>query len=197
MEEISIYGEHEDELKELMLLLVKRIEEASRKQVESGGEKLYEHLTYRIKSDESTREKLERKGIPVTEENALKSVKDVIGIRVVCLFLKDVYENVSIIREFPGITVVKEKDYIKDEKPNGYRSYHMIVRFDDPKKEFYAEIQLRTIAMDTWAALEHELKYKKDIEDPELIIQELKRCANDLSACDASMQTIRDLIRRE
>ena len=93
------------------------------------------------------------------------------------------------------MTVTEEKDYIKNAKPNGYRSYHIILSVASEIRDFYAEVQLRTIAMDTWAALEHELKYKRDIAEPELIIEELKRCANELAACDVSMQTLKTLIR--
>ena len=169
-----------------------------------NGDKLYEHLTYRIKSDESMREKLNRSGLEETTENALRRLTDSIGVRIVCLFIDDVYECVRRIRMFPRCTVITEKDYIRNAKPNGYRSYHMIVdaAIDEPDAEgrmpghYYVEIQLRTIAMDTWAALEHELKYKKSIINPELIAQELRRCANDLAACDVSMQTLRQVIRR-
>ena len=104
----------------------------------------------------------------------------------------------------PDIRVVEEKDYIRNVKPNGYRSYHLILELQAPYEDvtganpgrFYAEVQLRTIAMDSWASLEHEVKYKQDIEDPALIIEELKRCADELAACDLSMQTISHLIRK-
>ena len=100
---------------------------------------------------------------------------------------------------------VKYKDYIKNVKPNGYRSYHLIVEITAPYEDilgnnpgkFFAEIQVRTIAMDSWASLEHQMKYKHDIKNPELIVKELKRCADELAACDVSMQTIRNLINAE
>ena len=99
----------------------------------------------------------------------------------------------------------KEKEYIKNVKPNGYRSYHLIVEITAPYEDilgnnpgkFFAEIQVRTIAMDSWASLEHQMKYKHDIKNPELIVKELKRCADELAACDVSMQTIRNLINAE
>ena len=88
--------------------------------------------------------------------------------------------------------IIKEKDYIRRAKPNGYRSYHMILR---TKAGYFAEIQLRTISMDTWAALEHHLKYKKSVGSrAALIEEELKRCADELASTDLSMQTIRDMI---
>ena len=103
------------------------------------------------------------------------------------------------------ITIKEEKDYIKNVKPNGYRSYHLIVEITAPYEDilgnnpgkFFAEIQVRTIAMDSWASLEHQMKYKHDIKNPELIVKELKRCADELAACDVSMQTIRNLINAE
>ena len=144
-----------------------------------------------------------RKELEETQKNALHTLTDAIGVRVVCLFVDDVYECVKRIREFPRVSVVTEKDYILDAKSNGYRSYHMIVDVTSDEEDvdgnvpghYFAEIQLRTIAMDTWAALEHELKYKKNIVNQEMIIQELHRCANDLAACDVSMQTLRKIIR--
>ncbi len=119
---------------------------------------------------------------------------------MVCLFVDDVYECVRLIKTIPYVRVFKEKDYISEAKPNGYRSYHMILEVKEETEgktggPFYAEIQLRTIAMDTWAALEHELKYKKNIVNQEMIVQELHRCANDLAACDVSMQTLRQIIK--
>jgi ppGpp synthetase/RelA/SpoT-type nucleotidyltranferase len=117
---------------------------------------------------------------------------DSIGIRIVCSFIDDIYANIERIRAFTDCTVVEEKDYIKHAKPNGYRSYHMIVQNTEG---YYAEIQIRTISMDTWAALEHDIKYKKDINvNKELITAELKRCADELASTDISMQTIRNMI---
>lgn len=199
----DIYGGCRPALERAMESLAARIRAADEARVAAGGERLYEHLRCRVKDEASMREKLIRKGLEPTPANALRGVRDAVGLRVVCLFIDDVYETVKLLRSIPGCTVVEEKDYIRDAKPNGYRSYHMIleVALDGPDIEgnspgrCYAEVQLRTIAMDTWAALEHELKYKKHIQNPELIAQELHRCANDLAACDVSMQTLRQIIR--
>ena len=197
---MDIYGGYRPAMEHILADLVTKIEEHG---TGENGEKLYEHLATRIKSDESMRAKLRATGLEETTANALRGLTDSIGLRVVCLFIDDVYECVRIIKDFPGCSVVVEKDYIKNCKPNGYRSYHMIldVTSEEPDVEgntpghYYVEIQLRTIAMDTWAALEHDLKYKKDISNPEMIAQELHRCANDLAACDVSMQTLRKIIR--
>ena len=99
----------------------------------------------------------------------------------------------------------RKKDYISHVKPNGYRSYHIIIEVTAPFEDidgknpgrFFAELQLRTIAMDSWASLEHQMKYKQDIKNPQLIIRELKRCADELASCDVSMQTIRNLIHAQ
>ena len=200
---MSIYGSYRDTMTSVMNGIVQCIEDNSRRHEAECGEKLYEHLNYRIKGEDSMREKLVKRGLEPTARNALRAVRDAIGLRVVCLFIDDVYENVRLLKSIPGCTIVEEKDYIQNAKPNGYRSYHMIldVAADGPDVDgndpgrYYAEIQLRTIAMDTWAALEHELKYKKDIANPELIVRELHRCANELASCDVSMQTLRNIIR--
>ncbi len=200
---MSIYGTCQECLNIVMNRLVSQIEEYSRAYEKEKGERLYEHLRCRVKSEESMRDKLRRRGLEPTPINALRTVKDAIGLRIVCLFIDDVYENAARIRRLPGVRVVQEKDYIQNAKPNGYRSYHMIleVETEEPDVEgytpghYFVEIQLRTIAMDTWAALEHELKYKKNIRNAELITQELHRCANDLASCDVSMQTLKRIIR--
>lgn len=152
-----------------------------------------EHLSYRIKSDSSMREKCRRKGLPETEESALSVLSDAIGIRIVCAFRSDVYLIRDLIVQNEDFTIVEEKDYIKNAKPNGYRSYHMIIK----NEGFFIELQLRTISMDTWAALEHQIKYKKKVgKSLSLITSELKRCADELASTDISMQTIRDMIRK-
>ena len=199
----SIYGEYEAVLPGVMNGLMSRLESRNEAYAREHGENLYDHLSGRIKSDGSMREKLRRRGLEETAANALREIQDAVGIRVVCRFVDDVYEMVRLIRQLPGCTVVLEKDYIRNAKENGYRSYHMILETETEEADplgrtpgrFFAEIQLRTIAMDTWAALEHELKYKRDIRNPELIVRELHRCANELAACDVSMQTLRKIIR--
>lgn len=161
--------------------------------------KNFEHMSHRLKTDESMAEKLSRKGCPVTEEAAVSEVRDAVGFRIVCRFIDEIYENREKILQLPGVSLVKEKDYVRHVKPNGYRSYHMIldvaVPEDAARGHYFAEVQIRTIAMDSWAALEHEMKYKHEIQNAELIGRELKRCADELASCDVSMQTIRDLIQ--
>lgn len=199
----SIYGGYAGSLEMVAKSLLDKIEFLRKAEVEKTGHDTVEFVSTRIKSEESMREKCERKGLPVTPLSALTEIHDAIGVRIVCGFLDDVYANVKHIRDFSGVEVINEKDYIRHSKPNGYRSYHMIVRVESPITDilgnkpgkFYAEIQLRTIAMDSWASLEHQLKYKKNVKNQALIVSELKRCADEMASTDVSMQTIRDLIQ--
>ena len=153
----------------------------------------------RIKSAESMRQKLQRLAFPVTAESAMKNVFDAAGVRLVCPFIQDIDRTAELIRAIPGVQIQTEKDYIRNPKPNGYRSYHMILsmplRFlGNSPKTVWLEVQLRTIAMDCWANIEHQLKYKQNIPDQALLVQELKRCADEITSTDLSLQTIRDLI---
>lgn len=193
----SIYGEKEGILRAAMADLVLLIETFQNNQLQKGQSPIYDHILYRLKSEDSMRQKCRRKGLPETEEAALHQIRDALGIRIVCRFIDDIDQLLTFFRHLPNYTVVEEKDYIRQAKPNGYRSYHLILATSIPEleKEIYLEIQLRTIAMDTWASLEHEMKYKQDILNPDLITKELKRCADELASCDLSMQTLRRLIQ--
>lgn len=189
----SIYGDQKPELETVMNGILSEIGKVREQIKEKNGTDPVEHCLARIKSEESMREKCRRKGLPETPESTLEEIHDAIGLRVVCAFLDDVYAIRDYLAALPHYEVMEEKDYIRHAKPNGYRSYHMILRIDG---KYYAEIQLRTISMDTWAALEHHLKYKKKVpKNVDLIIRELKRCADELASTDVSMQTIRDMIQ--
>ena len=143
------------------------------------------------------------KNLPRVPESALKEIRDAIGIRIVCGFIEDIYQTIEVLRQLEGCGIVLEKDYIRAAKPNGYRSYHLILEVETPYEDchgqnpgrYFVEIQLRTIAMDSWASLEHQMKYKHEIKDSKRIVRELKRCADELASCDVTMQTIRNLIR--
>lgn len=150
----------------------------------------------RIKSPDSMIEKLKRKGLPETLESALGTVHDAVGIRVICSFADDVFKVEKWLREQENYELIKEKDYISYPKPNGYRGIHLIMRVKSGKTAgTYVEIQLRTIAMDFWASLEHQLKYKKEIGHAAMMSGELKQCADEIASVDLSMQTIRDIIQ--
>ena len=193
MEKInSIYGSHLPALQKTMDKLMLHITEIRETMTRQLGMDPVEHCLCRIKSVESMREKCRRNNLPETAESALTQLFDAIGLRIVCAFVDDVYTIRDYLVNSEQYEIVKEKDYIRRAKPNGYRSYHMILR---TQSGYYAEIQLRTISMDTWAALEHHLKYKKNLGGHvDLIVSELKRCADELASTDLSMQTIRDMI---
>lgn len=187
----SIYGEHKPALENTMNDILAHIKEIRAQMNAQLGMDPFEHCLGRIKSEESMREKCRRNNFPETTQSALGDIFDAIGIRIVCAFVDDVYTIRDYIVNSGKYEIIREKDYIRHSKPNGYRSYHMILRAGG----YFAEIQLRTISMDTWAALEHHLKYKKQIGSRQaLIVSELKRCADELASTDLSMQTIRDMI---
>ena len=200
----SIYGANGDQLDALRLEVMESIDGLRRRICEKSDFDPVEHCLSRIKSEDSMREKCRRSGLPETTRSALVDIHDSIGLRVVCAFRSDVYLVRDYLAGMPGFEVVEEKDYIRKAKPIGYRSYHMILDVTAPYEDargrdpghFFIEIQLRTIAMDSWAALEHEMKYKHEVKNAELISRELKRCADELASCDLSMQTIRNLIRK-
>ncbi len=122
-------------------------------------------------------------------------------MRIICNYIDDVYEVANMLKNFRDLKVIREKDYIKNPKPNGYRSYHIIfelsLEIEGEIKPVFVEIQIRTIAMEFWASLEHEMKYKKNIKDQQLIVEELKRCADEIATIDLNMQTIKKMIDLE
>ena len=163
--------------------------------------------TSRVKSPESMREKLIRDGLEPTLQNALAHEHDAAGVRLICPMVVDVYRTAELIRAIPDVTILREKDFIAHPKPNGYRSYHMIlkmpVRFLGNTSETAAlpclEVQIRTIAMDFWASLDHQLKYKKQLDAQEAaeIGAELKKCADVIAETDCKMLSIRQKIEEK
>ncbi|MBP5443961.1 MAG: GTP pyrophosphokinase family protein [Treponema sp.] len=153
-----------------------------------------ETITSRIKDPMSIVEKLQRKGLPLTIDNMVNKLYDIAGIRVTCPFISDVYHVTQMLLQQDDIDLIEMKDYIKNPKPSGYRSLHVIVKvgvyFSDQKREIPVEIQIRTIAMDFWASLEHQLHYKKDYKMPEDISQELKAIADTITENDRRMQEL-------
>lgn len=153
-----------------------------------------EMIKSRIKKPASIMEKLRRKNFPLTMESILNNLNDVAGVRVICSFIDDIYEVAQMFSSQDDVKVIEIKDYIKNPKENGYRSYHMIVEipvfFSQKKQNMRVEVQLRTIAMDFWASLEHKMKYKKNIENIERLEEELKECAEIIAKTDEKMQSI-------
>ena len=203
MQEQDIYGKYGAYLPKILEDLSQRIQEANDRVKQETGQKLFEHFNARIKQAASMEEKCQRKNLPRVPESALKEIRDAIGIRIVCGFIEDINQTIEVLRQLEGCEIVLEKDYIRAAKPNGYRSYHLILEVETPYEDchgqnpgrYFVEIQLRTIAMDSWASLEHQMKYKHEIKDSKRIVRELKRCADELASCDVTMQTIRNLIR--
>ena len=176
----AYYGQYYIPLQNLeqeILQWLRKLVDAYAKQ---AGETPVEHIRSRIKTAEGMQEKLHKKGFETTADSALANVSDIVGFRLVTHFVGEVY-------------------YIANPKPNGYRSYHVILECPFSEAEsgtIRVEVQLRTIAMDCWASLEHEMKYKKHIDNVELIERELKRCAGEMASTDLTMQTLRDMIRK-
>lgn len=161
-----------------------------------------EMVKSRVKKPLSIVEKLKRRGLPVTLESMMDNLDDVAGIRVICSFLDDIYAVSDMLTRQDDVHIIAIKDYIRHPKDNGYRSYHMIVEipvfFSDRKKWMRVEVQIRTIAMDFWASLDHQLKYKKEVGDnSEEISEELRECAEIIAQTDERMLKIRQKIEAQ
>ena len=161
-----------------------------------------EMIKSRVKKPKSIVEKLQRRGFEISLESMEKNLDDVAGIRIICSFLDDIYEVADMLIRQDHVKVNAVKDYIQNPKPNGYRSYHMIIEipvfFSDSKKPIRVEVQIRTIAMDFWASLDHQLKYKKSfIDDNGEISEELKQCAEVIAGTDVKMLEIRKKIEAQ
>ena len=152
------------------------------------------HIEDRLKSPRSIMEKLQRKGKSFNSENARAMLNDIAGVRVICNYIEDIYAVAEFLTKQDDVTLLKTKDYIKNPKPNGYRSLHLVIEtpvfLSDGKELVNVEVQIRTIAMDFWASLEHQLKYKTDSEVSSELAQQLKDCAETIAATDLKMQSI-------
>ena len=148
----------------------------------------------RLKSFSSIREKLQREGIMATPDQIEKNLNDIAGVRVICSFLDDVYDIAEALLKQDDIRIIRVKDYIKNPKPNGYRSLHLIIEIpiflQHEKHMVKVEIQLRTIAQDFWASLEHQMRYKKNFEFTEDMGKELLECATMSASLDERMEKI-------
>lgn len=201
----EIINSHIRETKEMMLMYDCGIKEIKTKleilnnefQIQKERNPI-EYLKSRVKSLESIVVKLHKKGYQLSVENAMRELHDIAGIRVICSFIDDIYSVADMLKRQDDITVILEKDYIKNPKPNGYRSYHMVLEvpvfFSQKKQYVKVEVQIRTIAMDFWASLEHKLYYKETDVTSEEISGRLKKCADIISETDLEMQSIRDVV---
>lgn len=154
------------------------------------------HMESRIKSPQSILQKLSRKQLPTTPDSAMENLRDIAGIRVVCAYLNDIYTIAKLLTQQDDIKLVMERDYIKQPKPNGYRSLHLIVEvpvfLSEGKLMLPVEVQIRTIAMDFWASLEHQIRYKEVLDVPEDLNEELQVAAEQIASLDGDMQRIHD-----
>ena len=158
-----------------------------------------EHITSRIKSPQSIAKKIRHNHLELTVENIIKYINDVAGIRIICSFTSDIYRIADLITRQSDVKVLKIKDYITNPKPNGYMSYHMIITvpifLSEEVIDTKVEIQIRTIAMDFWASLEHKMYYKFEGNAPTHIQRELKECADIVSFLDQKMLAINEEIK--
>ena len=161
-----------------------------------------ETIKTRLKSTESILEKLHRKNLPMDMAAVEENLYDVAGIRVICPFINDIYCLADCLLQQDDVTLIEKKDYIKNPKENGYRSLHLIVEtpifLQDEKRMMKVEVQLRTIAMDFWASLEHRMRYKKNLnpELSEMLSAELKDCAETSASLDIRMGRVKDIIEK-
>ena len=162
-----------------------------------------ESIKSRVKSLDSIVRKLDKLGLPITIESAEENLQDIAGVRVVCSFVDDIYRIAECFLAQEDVTLVKRKDYIQNPKPSGYRSLHLIIKTpiytENGKKDMFVEIQMRTIAMDFWASLEHKLRYKKNInpQTAEELAKELEACAEESAKLDEKMLRIQERIARD
>lgn len=157
-----------------------------------------ESIKTRVKSMESLLKKIRRKNIPLTIDAIEENIQDIAGVRVICAFQDDIYKLAKCFLDQDDVILIQKKDYIASPKPSGYRSLHLIVKtpifLKEGKKMITVEVQLRTIAMDFWASLEHKIYYKFEGQAPEYISRELKECADMVSALDDKMLSLNEAI---
>jgi putative GTP pyrophosphokinase len=157
-----------------------------------------EHIKSRLKTPDSIVKKLKRYGYDVTIDNMVEKLNDIAGIRIICSFTSDIYQIAAMITKQSDVTVVYVKDYIENPKPNGYKSYHMVVTIPiyltDGPVDTKVEVQIRTVAMDFWASLEHKIYYKFEGNAPAYLQQELKACADVVNMLDKKMFSLNQAI---
>ena len=157
-----------------------------------------EHIKARLKSPEAIAQKLQKLNLEITAANAKGKLRDIAGIRMICPFAKDIRILVEILKSMPGMEVVDEEDYISNPKPSGYRSFHLTlmipVYFSGSTEDVPVEVQLRTAAMDFWATMEHQVRYKYKEHIPQHLCDELVICAEKITELDERMLLIQEII---
>ena len=192
---------------ELIWDLIPQINEINVRLSKECGRQVMDNITWRVKAPESIVKKLKRKGRKLTFDCALETLNDLAGIRVICSFQDDVYRMAEEIRDIPGLRIVKEKNYIAHPKDSGYRSIHLIVEYNgdgafmdecceaaDIRESLRAEIQIRSVAMNYWAILDHQLCYKNEKKEAQKIKKELKACAIAIAKIDKRFLKLRKRI---
>jgi putative GTP pyrophosphokinase len=153
-----------------------------------------EHVKSRVKSPESIFKKMLKKDCHLSLDSIKENIRDIAGLRITVSFISDIYELRKMLESQKDITIIETKDYINNPKPNGYQSLHMIIEIpifmSDREEKVYVEVQIRTIAMDFWASLEHKIYYKYNKEIPENLVQELKEAATTANALDLKMERL-------
>ena len=205
MEQLMYYDEEEEWNKALLLYNAALKEFSTKLEILNNEFTLahqynpIEHITSRLKSAQSIARKMRIKQKELTVENIIRYINDVAGIRIICTFTSDIYRIADAITNQNDVTTLKIKDYIANPKPNGYTSYHMIVSvpifLSNDVIDTKVEIQIRTIAMDFWASLEHKIYYKFEGKAPEGIREELRECANIISFLDQKMLSINESVK--
>ncbi|MEH7399820.1 MULTISPECIES: GTP pyrophosphokinase [Bacillaceae] len=159
-----------------------------------------EHVKSRLKKPDSIIEKLERKGLELTQYNLENYMSDIAGVRISCSFISDIYMIYELLKQQDDIHIIEIKDYIKNPKPNGYKSFHMIIEIPiflaSETKRVKVEIQIRTVAMDFWASLEHKIFYKYNKKVPKAIIESLNEASATVNSLDFKMEMIRDQVEQ-
>ena len=201
----GMYGEDVDSWKTLMFIYSSALKEVNTKLEILNDEFRHvhqynpiEYIKSRVKSPESIVKKLKRHGLESTISNMMEYVNDIAGIRVVCSFTSDIYRMAEMIGKQNDLTIVSVKDYIKHPKKSGYKSYHMLVTIpifmSDRVADTKVEIQIRTMAMDFWASLEHKIYYKFEGNAPEYISRDLRECSGIVSMLDDKMLSLNEAI---
>lgn len=166
----------------------------------NNNKQIVEHIKTRIKSKESAIKKLESKGYEISIDNLQKHVHDMVGVRIVCSFLPNVYDIVNIIENAKNLKIKEKRDYIENPKKSGYSSYHMIVEvpiyLENGIEYIEAEIQIRTMAMDFWASLDHKLQYKFSEVLPEEVKKEMYDCSLAIKRLDNKMLGLHEIVNK-
>lgn len=160
-----------------------------------------EHIKSRLKTPESIISKANKKGLALNMEDITREIRDIAGVRIVCSFTHDIYTIAEVLRKNIDMEVIEIKDYVQNPKPSGYTSYHMIVQIPvsltTGKEIVPVEIQIRTIAMDFWASLEHKIKYKYSCDIPESVKEDLRECSEKIKCLDHKMLSLYKVVTED